>query len=72
MDKNIKEVFQALERPQTITEIAELSGVSRATIYNVRKHPERSALHVLRRIFKAMGYNIIITLERLEEPNELR
>lgn len=69
--ENIEDVFKTLERPKTITEIARLSGVSRATIYNVKRQPEKSALHVLRRIFGAMGYRIIITLEKEDDLNEL-
>jgi transcriptional regulator with XRE-family HTH domain len=52
------------QKRQTYTEIARLSGVSRNTIGNVRKNPERATLGTLRKIFRAMGYEIILTLEK--------
>ena len=64
---NIKEMFITLEKRQTFTEIASRSGVSRNTVFSVRKDPERSTVKTLRKIFQAMGYNLILTIEPLEK-----
>lgn len=62
----ILEAFKRMTKNQTYTKIAAESGISRNTIYNVRKNPERATLRVLRKIMGAMGYRLIIKLERIQ------
>jgi transcriptional regulator with XRE-family HTH domain len=50
------------QKRQTYTEIAKLAGVSRNTIGNARKNPERATLGTLRKICRAMGYEIVLIL----------
>ena len=68
---SIKDVLEILERKQTYTEISRVSGISRTTIFNVRKHPENSSLKVLRQIFGAMGYRLVLSLEKVDKQNEV-
>jgi DNA-binding phage protein len=65
--ENIKNVFETLNKKQTYSEIAVLAGVSRNTIRNVRNEPEKARLKTLRKIFKAMGYELVLTLEKIKE-----
>lgn len=69
--ETIRNVFDTLNKSkfksQTYTEIAERAGVSRNTIRNVRNEPERARLKTLRKIFKAMGYELVLSLEKTEE-----
>jgi DNA-binding phage protein len=60
----IQKTFQNMTKSQTYTELARLSGISRNTIYNVRKNPERATLGTIRKIFRAMGYEVVIRLEK--------
>jgi DNA-binding phage protein len=60
----ILEAFNSMSKTETYTNVAAVSGVSRNTIYNVRKNPERVTLGVLRRIMSAMGYQLVIKLEK--------
>jgi DNA-binding phage protein len=62
----ISEAFERMTKNQTYTEIARASGISRNTIYNVRNNPERVTLRVLRKIMSAMGYHLIIKLEKVQ------
>ncbi len=62
----VTKIFEKMTKDQTYTEIAQISGISRNTIYNVRKNPERVTLRVLRKIVGAMGYHLIIKLERMQ------
>lgn len=64
--ENIKNVFETLNKKQTYSEIASIAGVSRNTIRNVRNEPDRARLCTLRKIFKAMGYELVLTLEKIE------
>lgn len=64
---NIKNVFQTLEKRQSYSEIARLSGVSRNTIRSVRDDPEKTTIRTLRKIFGAMGYELVLSLEKSEE-----
>jgi DNA-binding phage protein len=62
------EVIEVLnQKRQTYTEIAAKARVSRNTVYNVRRNPERATLGTLRRIFRAMGYETQITLKKLKD-----
>lgn len=61
----ILEAFEKMTKNQTYTQIAAESGISRNTIYNVRHNPERATLRVLRKIVGAMGYHLIIKLEKV-------
>lgn len=61
----ILKAFDNMTKSQTYTDMAAVSGVSRMTIYNVRKNPERATLGVLRRIVEAMGYRLVIKLEEV-------
>lgn len=63
----IQKAFKQMTKEQTYTEIAKTSGISRNTIYNVRQNPERVTLRVLRLIVEAMGYNLVISLEKKGE-----
>ena len=63
----ITKAFEAMPRAQTYTALAARSGISRNTIYNVRQNPERVTLRVLRKILDAMGYQLIIKLERIDQ-----
>jgi DNA-binding phage protein len=65
MEEIIK-AFSEMTKDQTYTQIARTSGISRNTIYNVRKNPERVTLRVLRKIISAMGYHLIIKLEKVQ------
>ena len=56
--------FAGMTKNQTYTELARLSGISRNTIYNVRKDPDRATLGTLRKIFQAMGFKVVIRLEK--------
>lgn len=62
----VTKVFGKMTKDQTYTEIARISGISRNTIYNVRQNPERVTLRVLRKIMSAMGYHLIIKLEKMQ------
>ena len=62
--KEVTKAFEEMTKDQTYTEIARASGISRNTIYNVRQNPERVTFRVLRKIVGAMGYRLIIRLER--------
>jgi DNA-binding phage protein len=64
---DVTNLLTALERQQTFTEIAKMAGVSRNTVYNVRKNPENSTLKVLKSVFGAMGYNLVLSLEKKKE-----
>lgn len=61
----ISEAFEKMTKSQTYTGIAAESGISRNTIYNVRNNPERATLRVLRKIMGAMGYRLVIKLEKI-------
>ena len=68
---SIKDVLEILERKQTYTELSRVSGISRTTIFNVRKNPENSSLKVLRQIFGAMGYRLVLSFEKEDKQNEV-
>ncbi len=68
--ENIANVFDTLSKKQTYSQIADLAGVSRNTIRNVRNNPESTRLKTLRKIFKAMGYELVLTLEKAEVTDE--
>lgn len=63
--KEVTKAFEEMTKDQTYTEIAMRSGISRNTIYNVRQNPERVTFRVLRKIMSAMGYHLIIKLEKM-------
>lgn len=69
--KDIETVFGglnlSLKRGQTISEIAIQARVARGTVYNAARYPERSSLAILRRIFDAMGYRMIVSLEEKQK-----
>lgn len=70
MDNNLN-IPTILDR-DTYTAIAERAGVSRNTIYNIRKRPENATLKTLRRVFSAMGYEIVISIIKSDDaPNEI-
>lgn len=48
----------------TFSEIAERAGISRVTLYNIRQAPENVKLSTLKAICSAMGYSLIISVER--------
>ena len=52
------------KRGQTIADIALKAKVARGTVYNAARDPERSSLKILRKIFDAMGYKLIVLLEK--------
>ncbi len=57
-------IFNKLNKSDTYTEIAQRAGVSRNTIRNVRIRPESARLGTLRKIFDAMGYDLILSLKK--------
>jgi DNA-binding phage protein len=64
MDEILK-AFDSMTKSETYTNVAIEAAVSRNTIYNVRQNPERATLGILRRIVEAMGYQLIIKLEKV-------
>lgn len=63
----IKNLFELLDRRQTYKVIAEQCGVSRNTLLSVRKNPEKSSLRVLRKVALGMGYDLVLTFQKMEE-----
>ncbi len=68
--KDIETVFGGLnlsqKRGQTIADIASKAGVARGTIYNAARKPQNSTLGTLQRIFGAMGYRMVVSLEKID------
>jgi DNA-binding phage protein len=46
------------------TTLATRAGVSRNTIYNMRQNPDSAKIGTLRRVVEAMGYRLVVTIER--------
>lgn len=63
----IKNLFELLDRRQTYKVIAKQCGVSRNTLLSVRKDPEKSSLRVLRKVALGMGYDLVLTFQKMEE-----
>jgi len=45
-------------------EIAKKSGISRTTLFTIRQNPERAKLSTLRAIAAALGYRMVVSLEK--------
>lgn len=63
----IKNIFETLNKRQSYSEIAEQAGVSRNTLLSVRTDPEKSSLRVLRKVALAMGYNLVLIFQKIED-----
>lgn len=65
---NLDEIMNELNtpKPPNFSEIARKANVSRTTIYNIQRAPEKTTLKVLQRVFKAMGYKLVLSLEKIE------
>jgi transcriptional regulator with XRE-family HTH domain len=63
----IKNLFEALNKRQPYSTIAEQAGVSRNTLLSVRTDPEKSSLRILRKVALAMGYNLVLTFQKIEK-----
>lgn len=64
--ENINNIFETLNKQQTYSEIANLAEVSRNTVRNVRDAPENVTLKTLRKVFRAMGYDLILGLKKVD------
>jgi DNA-binding phage protein len=56
------------QKPPNYSEIARKARVSRTTIYNAQRDPQNSSLKVLCRIFDAMGYELVWSLKKKDDP----
>lgn len=55
------------DRTCNFRKVAKRSGLHYNTITNVRKDPEKSKVSTLRALAEAMGYKLILSLEKIED-----
>jgi DNA-binding phage protein len=57
-------------KKRSITFIANEAGVSRGTVYNFINDPDKTSLGTLKRIFSALGYEIELSLKKVQCEDE--
>jgi hypothetical protein len=68
---DIKETLGRIFERKTVSGVARRAKVSRNTVYSVLKDPDKSSLRVLKQIFSALGYKLVLSLERKPEERQV-
>lgn len=67
---DLEDLFQKLNRRTTYGEIADRVGISRTTLLKFRNEPDKSSIRVLRRIAQVLGYEIVLTFQKIVENGQ--
>lgn len=53
-------------RRMSYEEIARKANISRTTLFKIRQAPGKTQIDTMRAVCKAMGYNLVLSLEKEE------